>query len=504
MQDKRKAIRRKIPFTFRAAIQTFLGHAPERATAKPRKHRVLKAQVMDLSRDGIGLFTRIFSRRPCDPGQQVGVNMKLWDGSAIFAEGEVRWVGQHPNKRGYLFGVYFTRIDPKDGNRMHQFLRELDRVTGKPRASSARAPFVSVLGPIGRVSAVPKETMSSRERWLAVLNRQAPDRVPMDIWITPEAARRLQDYLGCDWDAILERLHIDNPLGVGGRYVGPAPKEGEDIWGLRYRQVDYGAGVYNEVVYSPLAGYGSVEEIQANYTWPNPDHWDYSHLPETIRGNGHRVIQGGGSEPFYQYKFLRGDHQAFLDLIEHPDIAHYCLDKLFDIAYQNTLRIFETIPGQVAITYVAEDLGAQDGLMYAPGHIREFLLPGMKRMMDLTRQHGSHVFTHSDGAVREIIPDLIAIGTQVLNPIQWRCKEMDREGLKRDFGDKLIFHGGVDNQYTLPFGTVDEVRREVLDNYRILGAGGGYILAPCHNIQSVSPPENIVAMYETGYECGWR
>jgi uroporphyrinogen decarboxylase len=80
---------------------------------------------------------------------------------------------------------------------------------------------------------------------------------------------------------------------------------------------------------------------------------------------------------------------------------------------------------------------------------------------------------------------------------------MERDALKKDFGDSLVFHGGVDNQQTLAFGSVEEVRREVLDNLRILGAGGGYILAPCHNIQAVSPPENVVAMYETAYEYGW-
>jgi uroporphyrinogen decarboxylase len=96
------------------------------------------------------------------------------------------------------------------------------------------------------------------------------------------------------------------------------------------------------------------------------------------------------------------------------------------------------------------------------------------------------------------------VGIQALNPIQWRSKGMEREGLKRDFGDRLIFHGAVDNQYTLPFGSVEQVRQEVQDNLRILGAGGGYILAPCHNIQPVSPPENIVAMYQAGYEYGWN
>jgi uroporphyrinogen decarboxylase len=98
---------------------------------------------------------------------------------------------------------------------------------------------------------------------------------------------------------------------------------------------------------------------------------------------------------------------------------------------------------------------------------------------------------------------MISAGIDALNPIQWRCRGMERENLKKDFGQQVIFHGAVDNQQTLPFGTVDDVKKEVADNLRILGEGGGYILAPCHNIQSVSPPENIVAMYQTGYELGW-
>jgi uroporphyrinogen decarboxylase len=80
---------------------------------------------------------------------------------------------------------------------------------------------------------------------------------------------------------------------------------------------------------------------------------------------------------------------------------------------------------------------------------------------------------------------------------------MERETLKAQYGDRLIFHGGMDNQYTLPFGTVDEVRQEVRDNLRILGEGGGYILAPCHNIQPITPVENILALYEEGYVSGW-
>jgi uroporphyrinogen decarboxylase len=107
------------------------------------------------------------------------------------------------------------------------------------------------------------------------------------------------------------------------------------------------------------------------------------------------------------------------------------------------------------------------------------------------------VFYHTDGAVRSVIPDLLDItGIELLNPIQWRCPGMEREGLVRDFGDRLIFHGAMDNQQTLPFGTPGDVRKEVLENIEIF-RGARWVCAPCHNLQPVTPTENIVAMYET-------
>jgi uroporphyrinogen decarboxylase len=345
--------------------------------------------------------------------------------------------------------------------------------------------------------------MTPRERWLAVLERKTPDRVPMDIWATQETFDRLLKHLGCTFDEMLERLHIDMPLTVNPAYAGPPLDADQDLWGITYRDVDYGAGVYREAVTSPLARYQSLEEIDAHYPWPSADCFDFSVIPGQVRGNEHRIIRGGGSEPFLTYKSLRGEQLAFMDLLANPEIVHYCLDKMFGLCYEVTRRIFETVPRAVSITYVAEDLAGQEGLMYSPEQIREFLLPHMRRMNELTRQHGSHVFFHSDGAVRDILPDIIGIGAEVLNPIQWRCPGMEREGLKADFGDRLVFHGGVDNQHTLPFGSPAEVRAEVLDNLRILGAGGGYILAPCHNLQPITPPENIVTIYETGYANGW-
>jgi uroporphyrinogen decarboxylase len=345
--------------------------------------------------------------------------------------------------------------------------------------------------------------MTQRERILAVLNREQPDRVPMNYSATQEASDRLCAHLGCTLPEAFERLHVDTQAGVGPTYCGPRLPENTDIYGIRRRKVDYGTGVYWESENAPLAAFQTPEEVDANYTWPSPDWWDFSVIPGQVEAAAGHGVLGGASEPGLLYKALRGEQQAFMDFLANPEMILHCIGRIFDYCCEMTRRIFEQAPGRVDITVVAEDLGGQDSLMYSPEHIRAYFLPGMRRMADLARQNGSHVYTHTDGAVREVLPDLIGMGTQILNPVQWVCKGMDRAGLKRDFGDKLIFHGAMDNQHTLPFGTPADVRQEVLDNLATLGRGGGYIIAPCHNIQSITPPENIVAMYETGYAEGW-
>jgi uroporphyrinogen decarboxylase len=343
--------------------------------------------------------------------------------------------------------------------------------------------------------------MTSRERWLAVLRRQKPDRVPTDYWTTDEAKEKLKRHLRVAEDVeIFTRLHIDRKLLADPAYVGPKVPEGADYFGCRFQDMNYGTGKYRECVYNPLAQFTSVAEIEKGYRWPSADWFDYAGLRAGLTGWETQPVQGGLSEPFLTYADLRGREQALMDLVINPEIVHYCLDKLYTLAYEKTRRIYEAIPGVVTHGYVAEDMGSQEDLVYSPAQIREFFIPWMKKMAKLMHDAGVFVFHHSDGAIRKIIPDMIEVGIDVLNPIQWRCRGMEREGLKRDFGDKLIFHGGVDNQQTLPFGSVEEVRAEVRENLEIFGTG--YILAPCHNIQAVSPAENIVALYETAWECG--
>jgi len=152
---------------------------------------------------------------------------------------------------------------------------------------------------------------------------------------------------------------------------------------------------------------------------------------------------------------------------------------------------------------VTDDFGTQTGPMISLKVFREFYRPHMQRFIDLAHGFGIKVFHHDDGSIRTFIPDLIEMGIDILNPVQWTCPGMELERLKRDFGKDLCFHGGIDNQHVLPFGTLEEVRAEVRHNIDALCSDQtGYILAPCHNIQPITPVKNIIAMYDEAWKYG--
>lgn len=348
--------------------------------------------------------------------------------------------------------------------------------------------------------------MTPRERWLALFNRQKPDRVPTDYWATTEVTERLFKDLGCaDPDALFERLHIDGIDCVGAprtRHHHPDDPDA-DIWGIRRKTVVYGTGAYDETVHHPLANVRTVDDVHA-FTWPDPEAHDWESYRRQVKDiTGRRAVRCGGYEPYLLYCSMRGMEQAMMDLMDDEEIADAILGHIFDYHYRVNARMFEIGKGKLDITYIAEDLGMQNDLLMSLDRIRRFILPNQKKMADLARSFGIHIFYHTDGAVRNVVPDLIDVtGIEVLNPIQWRCPGMEREGLVRDFGNQVIFHGAVDNQQTLAFGTPADVRQEVLDNLRIFAWPARWICAPCHNLQPVSPTANIVAMYETIWENG--
>ncbi len=347
--------------------------------------------------------------------------------------------------------------------------------------------------------------MTPRERWLAILERRRPDRVPTDMWATDEVLTRLRRDLNCpDGETLQRRLHVDRP-----RLVGPRPRRerhptipNASIWGVRYRDIDYGTGRYSEVDVPPMADFTTADEVR-RYPWPSPDDFDYDSVREAVAADdGYRILQAGSYEPFLAMCSLRGLEQGFEDLAVNPEIADAILGRLFDIFYEINRRTFEAGGGRINMTYVAEDLGGQKSPLMSLATYRRFLRENQRRMADLARRHGVHVFYHTDGAARPFLPDLVdVVGIEMLNPIQWRCPGMARDGLVRDFGGRIGFHGSIDNQHTLPFGTVQEVVQEVresLDIYR----EARWICAPCHNLQAVSSTANIVAMYETIHEHG--
>lgn len=347
--------------------------------------------------------------------------------------------------------------------------------------------------------------MTPRERWLAILSGEKPDRIPTDYWATDEVTFRLQREFGCpDKEALYTKLGIDGLYHVElpRSFRGHPDFEGADQWGVVKKLMDYGYGTYEEAVSHPLEGVQTVEDVHA-FRWPSPDDINYEAVEYQLKtAPPHRLVRCGEYEPFLTYCQMRGMEQSFMDLLSEPDIADAILGHLFDYHYRLNERLFELGKGRIDMMYIAEDLGAQTSLLMGLDQIERYILPNQKKMADLARSYGIHIFYHTDGSARDVIPRLLEVtGIEILNPIQWRCPGMEREGLVRDFGNRVIFHGAVDNQQTLPFGTPEDVRAEVQDNIRIF-SGARWICAPCHNLQPVTPTANIAAMYQTICEYG--
>lgn len=349
--------------------------------------------------------------------------------------------------------------------------------------------------------------MTPRERWLALLAGERPDRIPTDIWATKETHKKIQKALGCHTEQeVWRRLHIDAAVGVTPpRKITCHPDDAKaDIWGIRYRAVAYagGAGTYRECENHPLAHVRTADDVHA-FKWPSPDDCDFDALPGLLDALPRdHVVFCGGYEPFLLYCYMRGMEQAMMDLVENEEVADAILGHLFDYHYRVNARVCEIVKGRADIFGMGEDLGSQDSLLMGLPQIRRYFLPNQKRMADLGRSYGLRVFYHSDGAIRTVLPDLISVtGINILNPIQWRCPGMEREGLVRDFGRQVVFHGAIDNQKTLPFGTHADVRQEVIDSIAIF-KGARWICCSCHSMQPTTPVENIVALYETVHEHG--
>lgn len=347
--------------------------------------------------------------------------------------------------------------------------------------------------------------ITPRERWLSLFAGEP--QVLCDYWGTAEVTNRLLKELGCASErALWERLGIDKLVLLGPTH--PLAKEETwhtpslwSLWHVEVTNISYGEGLgtYEEAATNPMANAQTAGDVE-RFGWPDPLLFDVGGLRAQCEAWRGYPILGGTYEPFYLYCRLRGMEQALTDLAANPAVAEAALERLYYFHESVIRRSLEAAPGLIDFIYVAEDLGTQDALLMSPATFRRFLKPWMCRMIDLAHSFGVRVVHHDDGAIRPLLPELIDMGIDVLNPIQWRCAGMEREALARDFGKFLVFHGGVDNQQTLPFGTPDDVKREVAENLRIFGKGKGYVVAPCHNLQPNTPTANILALYESVHE----
>jgi uroporphyrinogen decarboxylase len=349
--------------------------------------------------------------------------------------------------------------------------------------------------------------MTPKQRWQSFFRGERPDRVPCDYWGTGEITGRLLADLQCPTEREMwEALGIDKCVFLAPRH----PRATEDtwhipslfsIWHVPTTRIPYldGMGSYEEAIDPPLAPMTSAAELDS-FPWPSSDDWDFPDFRDRCLEWRDYPIVGASYEPFYLYCRLRGMDRALEDVVVNQGFLHAVMERIFDIHAGIVRRALDTAGDLIDFIYVAEDLGTQRSLLMSPAAFRACVKPWLAKMIELAHSRGALVFHHDDGAIRPLLPDLIEIGIDLLNPIQWRCRGMEREGLAADFGRSVVFHGGVDNQHTLPFGSPEEVRREVRENIALFQSSKGYIVCPCHNLQVNTPTANVVAMYQAVHE----
>ncbi|MBN1315073.1 MAG: hypothetical protein JXA42_06380 [Anaerolineales bacterium] len=380
--------------------------------------------------------------------------------------------------------------------------------------------------------------MNHRERLITALNHQEPDRVPIDFGstgITSIALNAYQDLrkhldlpyqekpfltdhiqrLALVDEQILQMLDVDARMvqNLGERREPESWIEGnysviKDNWGSTLR-MPLDGGLYYDWFRFPLEN-ATVEDLD-RYPWPSlysekeldamtkRAEYLYHETDYALVGS---LIFGGGL--FEQPSRLMGMENFYISLLKNQRFAEALIDKLADIYIAVTEQCLERFGQYLQVVAYWDDLGSQNSLLLSPRLYRKLLKPRQKRLVDAIKaKTGAKVFIHSCGSIRRLIPDLIEVGFDIINPVQFSAEDMDPIELKREFGRDVVFWGGsVDAQSTLPFGTPDQVRDEARRSIDALAPGGGYVFSSIHNIQSFVPPENVITLFQTAREYG--
>ncbi|TFG59000.1 MAG: hypothetical protein E4H36_14590 [Spirochaetales bacterium] len=339
---------------------------------------------------------------------------------------------------------------------------------------------------------------SSKERVQACLRHEEPDRVPADVWAEPQVWNRLMK----DFD-VSTKNEVCAELASDVRTLEPVyPPDREEqgvrqnMWGERWAKARTPWGTEWEHIEGALVSAASLEEL-AGFPWPDCDQVDYSVVKAQAKECLDHAVCYGFCDFFERPSLVRGMENFLVDTLINPDWVDYLQKVFLDFYIEDFYRALEASGRTIDIYLALTDLGTQRGLLLGQEVLDRFIFPPLKKLAETVHREGVKLMFHSCGSVREVLPQIIAAGTDILNPIQPAAAGMDPEELKSACGRDLAFHGGVDIQYLLPLKNAGEVKREVRRRNEILGRGGGYIIAPSHNLQQDTPSENIAAMYDT-------
>ena len=380
--------------------------------------------------------------------------------------------------------------------------------------------------------------MTPRERVLAALNHQEPDRIPIDLGstivtsIAKNAYVDLKHHLGMGvgemvtLDHVQQLPYLDEELlrrfEVDFRIVQLPPttcpdlkfwEEGDyyafkDRWGAKLYMPKQDGYFYDWVEF-PIKE-ASLEELE-NYHWPAPDAPEYlaglrrqaEHLYyDTDYAIVGSAVIGGGI--FEQPARVMGMEAFLIALKTAPKFADLLMERITDLYIECCNRYLDTLGQFLDVFTYWDDLAGQHGLIISADDYRKLIKPKQRRLVEAIRKKTqAKLFLHCCGAASELIPDFIDLGFDILNPVQLSATGMDPVRLKRDFGKDIVFWGGgVDTQRTLPFASPQQVEDEVKRRIAVLAPGGGFVFAAVHNIQSFVPPANIVAAFDTALRDG--
>jgi uroporphyrinogen decarboxylase len=330
--------------------------------------------------------------------------------------------------------------------------------------------------------------MTPRERELAAIRHQAPDRIPADV-ICLETNDAVADYLGIPADAVLARLGVDGRIAGVWNYLGDT-LPGRDEWGT-LNSDDYGT-----THVAPLAD-ADLREVE-RYPWPDPALRDYATLAAFTQTWGDTLaLRGPAWNPlFCRVCDLFGMEEAMARMLIEPAVFGAALEAVFAHTAEVSRRVLDAGGDGLPIFYLGDDFATQRGLMISPAEWRRWLKPYFARLFALGNARGKVVWFHSCGDITAILPDLIDIGMDVWETVQLHALPLSPAALKREYGRHITFFGGVNTQ-RLPFATPHEVADETRRCLELLGDGGGYICGPDHHIKPDVPHANTVALFDT-------